>query len=502
MGFFKNFIDFFRNLFGGGDESSSVSTSEREQEFAGKRIYRRPPLPQDGIVCPFCMARFQPWELEFRSISVDEDGVNGYPSSYDERYVAFWSDVHRPTQAVEQNFVLRVPDMENVTEVCLWNGTWIPNTPENQAAIEKKSIWKVRDKFRNITSQRICPLCHNNLPHEIGQSPNYVISMMGNTYSGKTVYLSRLLLSLLNDGFLPRYGLTVDVNYTDTNAPKSRPEVKASLKKMFTGKKADSEDKETGKLADATRITYMCPIIIKMQRGHENILVTLFDFPGEAIWRIRQGEEPFFQTLMNRINENASGWLFTLDSTTLESVRGFALQNGDKEYLQNTDDPTLNADPESVLYEFTQIFGEGNQIKAPVALVFSKADMIARYAQQLSEAGYRIDADKPFLRDSTSPNRSKVDLDDLWECDQAIRDFLDGDSVLKTAQNLCSQYAFFAASATGVPVKSGQMGDVTSPALRVVEPLEWLLWMLGAYAGEHGQGNRLWNVPALDARKG
>lgn len=484
-------MGFFEKFFGKNQPSQPQVLGPQ-----GKRIFKHPPPPQEDIVCPFCMERFPAWELEFRSTSVDEEGIKGYAREVDEKYVKFWKDVHRATQNEEQNFVLNVSDRENVVEVRLWNDTWVPNTIEYHPFIEEKPIWQVRDKFGNIASQRICPYCHNDLPNVIGQSPNYIISMMGNTSSGKTVYLSRLLLSLLKNGLLPKWGLTVDIIYTDPNAPKTRPAIIAHLQNMFEGRGPDSKNKSAGKLADATRITYMYPIILKLQKGRENTLVTLFDFPGEAIWRLNGNEGSFFQILMNRINENANGWLFLLDSTTMDPVRRFVLLNKDEEYLSQEDieDPTLNADPGSVLLEFYNFFGGGTQIRTPVALVFSKADMIARYAEQLGEAGYRIGKDSPFLNDSPHPNRSKVDLDDLWRCDQALRQFLEGNDVLTTAHNLCRKYAWFAASATGVPVKAGQMGSETSPALRVVEPLEWLLWMLGAYAGEYSQGNWLWGV--------
>lgn len=493
-------MPFLDRIFGHG-----ITPPPPPQLPQGSRVIRLPPQSHNGIVCPFCMKRFPIWELEFRSMSVDEEEIHGYAREIDEKYVTFWRDVHRDTQNEEQNFVLNISDMENVTEVCLWGDEekWIPNTPANQAAFANQAIWKVRDKFGNPTHRRICPYCHNTLPNVIGKSPNYIISMMGNTSSGKTVYLSRMLLSVLKNGFLPQWGLTGNVIFTDPNAPQTRPAVIQNLRKMFEGKRAGNKDKDTGKLADATRITYMCPIILELKKGNETTLVTLFDFPGEAIWRLSGDQEPFFQTLMNRLNENASGWLFLLDSTTLDPVRNSVVANGDVEYLsqENIDDPTLNADPGSVLLEFSNFFGGGNQIKTPVALVFSKADMIARYASQLSSLGYQVSLESKFLCDPPNPDRGKVDLDDLWECHQELQKFLEGDSVLGAANNLCRQYSWFAASATGVPVKAGQMGSETSPALRVVEPLEWLLWMLGAYAGEYTAGkNQLWGIQSADRR--
>lgn len=457
---------------------------------------------RDGVVCPFCMERFPVWELEFRSTSVDEEGEIGYPSEVDERYVTFWDNVKQPVQTEEQPFVLRVSDRENVTEVRMWDGTWIPNRTENQAAIERRAIWEVRDKFGNVTRQRLCPHCHNPLPDVIGRSPNYIISMMGNTSSGKTVYLSRLILSMINGGFLPTWGITASAIFTDPTGPKTRPEVMASLKKMFSGRREDGA-KDVGKLAGATPVRYMYPIILKLQKGYETNLVTIFDFPGEAIWRLNSGQDPFFKKLMNRVNENADGWLFILDSTTLEPVRNCIRANGDEEYISqgNNEDANLNADPGSVLMEFSDFFGGGNQIRPPVALIFSKADMIARYAEELQMEGFDISPDSAFLRDTPHTDRSKVDLDDLWECDKSLQRFLRGDQVLTTARNLCRQYAWFAASATGVPVKRAQMGNAVAPPRRVVEPMEWMLWMLGAFAGEFRYGNPLWGqAPSFGPR--
>jgi len=452
------------------------------------------------------MERFHVWELEFRSTSPeDPEGISGYSLEEDEKYINFYSDINLPPQIRERKFVFNISDRENVKEVQLWNradgsgGTWIPNTPENQAAIEGKPIWKIRDRFGNTTSQRICPCCHNDLPVAIGRAPNYILSMMGNTTSGKTVYLSRLLLSLLENGLLPSWGLTVDVVFTDPNPnmPKTLPQIKRYLRNMFEGKKENEKDKKVGKLSDATSITYMYPIILELRKGYETVLVTLFDFPGEAIWRLMDDELPFFKKLMRNLNENADGWLFLLDSTTLDPVLRYALKNNDEKYLaRNLDDPNQSADPGSVLQQFFRFFGEGIQIVPPVALVLSKSDMIARYADQLRDADYEIDERSPFLFNSSHPNRSRVDLDDLWECDQAIRKFLKDDQVLMAAQNLCRQYAWFTASATGVPVESGQMGTQSAPAVRVVEPLEWLLWVLGAYAGERSRGNPLWGIIA------
>ena len=54
--------------------------------------------------------------------------------------------------------------------------------------------------------------------------------------------------------------------------------------------------------------------------------------------------------------------------------------------------------------------------------------------------------------------------------------------MLNSARNSCPQHAWFAVSATGVEVRDGILQAV-APACRVVDPLEWLLWMVGAVPG-------------------
>ncbi len=449
------------------------------------------------------MESYPVWELEFRSGSVsegDELGV-GYVREPDEKYITFWTNMHQPLLSEEHNFVLNVNDSENVVAVQLWDGgkEWIPlNTTEQRAAIARQAIRGVRDKFGNASYQHICPRCHNELPSIIGHCPNYIISMMGNTSSGKTVYMYRLILSLINSELLPGRGMMINVLSDRENLPV----IRKRLKDMFfqAVEKHGEEDPamapaQSGMLAEATPIKYMKPTILDLQRENEHILITLFDFPGEAIWKLRDEDQYFFKNLMERTNENADGWLFLLDSTTFGPVREYIMASHDEAYLSQKDisDPELNAEPSDVLRQFSQFFGHGKQISAPVSLVFSKSDMISRYAERMQRDGYPLSADAPFLCDTPHTRRDKVDLDDLWNCDCALRRFLDNDQVLLAARTFCPEHAWFAVSATGAPVEGGRMEQM-SPARRVVEPLEWLLWMLGAYAGEHTQGLPIWRT--------
>lgn len=431
------------------------------------------------VVCPYCLSKFHVWDLQFRSASnSDADEGSGtqhaYPLQEDEKYEQFWADMNMPVADITKPFILRLDDTENVRAVQLWDSSeWLDmSSSENREKVRHKAICRVKDKFGGISKERICPHCHNTLPEVIGRYPNYIFSMIGNTSSGKTVYLQRLKSSLMYNGLLPRRQMSLQL-LSETNL-----NVDMETKKMFVNTVQMQE-----RLSDATSVGYMYPVILELIRGEEHILVTLFDFPGEAIWE--ENRTAFFSTLMQRNSENTDGWLFMLDSTTLPSIRSCVQSYGEENLLsiKDKDDAQQNAEPVHIVSEFTKAFGLGNQVKCPVAFTFSKSDVI-RYFANKAEAGMLpgLTGSEIFLQQDLNPNRDKVELDELYQCNQELERFLEGNLVLNSARNSCPQHAWFAVSATGVEVRDGILQAV-APACRVVDPLEWLLWMVGAVPG-------------------
>lgn len=493
----------------GGERNPEPPPPPRPQIKISKRpsmIRTNDGTPYYDVVCPYCMERYKVWELEFRSHSLtaptDTVQEKGYLPGPDKENISFWENMHQMDKASEgknRGFVLRVGDADNVKEVQFWDDDqWRPATPAQTA---QKAIRGVRDKYGNSSYDRICPKCHNDLPAQIGLVPNYIVSMMGNTASGKTVYMNRLILSLLNNGLLPGRKIVVTLPLET----KPIPIFKKSLDDLFYKEiKQEKQSKERepalkkltsisgGGLPAATPIQYMVPTLLDLQQGNEHVYLTLFDFPGEAIWKLREQDQSFFRNLMDRTNENANGWLFLLDSTTLDEVRGCILRNGDEALLAQTNlsNPLLNATPDQVIAQFSQ-FGNGAQIKSPVALVFSKSDIISRYADELQLSGMAVSADSPFLRDPSCVGRDKVDLNDLWKCSKALEEFLERNPVVGRADTFCPLHAWFAASATGAPVKNGNIEGLAA-ARRVMDPAEWLLWMFGAYPGSYLEGTPIW----------
>lgn len=496
-----------------GDKKKAKESQEAQEP---KRVFvprgnapqKEPGTPYYKVVCPFCLERSSVWEEQFRSQSVsggdDANGQKGYPREQDNLYVDFWTKRNQPPRNLLQNHVLDVNNPDDVIAVKpVDTGTWIAlNTDADRQKIKGKALLAVRDKFGRETNRKLCPHCHNELPGAIGLYPNYVFSMMGNTSSGKTVYVDRLLLGMLNNELLPGRQLVVSVLGED------RAVVRKRLMDEFTARVSRKKDDQDGEqhqeedageaLPEATPIRYTPPTVLDVQCGENHVLITLYDFPGEAIWRndIKKGESVdlnFFSDLMNRMNENTNGWIFVLDSTTLPTLRTLILQKGEREYLsqEDLDDARLNATPADVLDPFVGWFGENNRIKPPVALVFSKADMLSYYATDLAGMNCKIKPDSLFLQDNKSSQRQVVDVDQLWACDREIEEFLDKDPVIWTANTVCPIHGWFAVSATGAPVRNGVL--VTNAAgRRITDPLEWLLWINGAYPGVFHNSQSPW----------
>ncbi len=458
------------NLFHGRRQQTETVAPPTPQEFMQRSVHEK----DEGsdyypIVCPYCLQKFHVWELQFRTNTVNDGGLaNGYPLEDDEKFAEFWENMNVPVVS-QLPFVLRVDDVANVKAVQLWGSEeWLPmNNPETGKKIARQAIRQVRDKFDTPSSRRICPHCHNALPDVIGKYPNYVISMMGNTSSGKTVYLKRLLAELMDGNLL----LDRKISVAPVNS--SRLEIRQEARRMFEETIYNNE-----KLSDATPVGYMEPEILDLISNNQHTLLTLFDFPGEAIWE--KNVTPFFQQLAQRNNENTDGWLFLFDSTSLSTVRSCIRLHGDEDMLsvKDPEDPYENAEPGDVLDQFIRQFAVANNIRRPVAFAFSKADMISRYAEDLQIPTELLCLNHP----GATRSRSCVDLDELRKCDEQLRRILGGDHVLDSAKNYCPVHIFAAVSATGTEVKEGHLQQ-RAPARRVLDPLEWLLWMVGAMPG-------------------
>lgn len=411
------------------------------------------------IHCPYCLEKFNVWEMPFRALSVSAAEVksedlrasgtnaaparkkeearearpaaaeNYFPVAQDAKLNQFNLRMQKKDDAMRGTVLtLFKPDSEggafdgqNITRAVLFDtGEEIEVKEDNKSRLYHKAIASVRDSKGHYTTERLCPCCHNTMPDPVGQIPSYVVLFVGNTSSGKTVYMIRLLYELSQKGLLQGHPITVGKRYCGSGL-----DVDYWYNQTFTAMKkkvqsAAATQREGGpRITDPTKVRYIDPVsLVLMRDGQEVALLTLFDFPGEAIWA--HAEDKAFQEVMRQRMTSVDGMIFLLDPTSMELARSLL----PKEYLPvrlnkktgkpiREEDPSLhagspvpersakpsgaggmvdenraryeaNADPATVLNAFIDNYIpnlRGSKLDVPVSIVYSKSDLLKLLVQ-------------------------------------------------------------------------------------------------------------------------
>ena len=429
------------------------------------------------VVCPYCLNKYHVEDLQFLAQTVaDGDGVfdNCFPPEEDAQYDQFWNNLGVNVDVIRPHILNMDPEQGEIKEIVFKLDDIQRRTVEYSLDAREKmkdfQVISVIDKYGHSSHTRICPFCHSELPNDIGFVPNYIISLMGNSYCGKTVYINRIILSLCQAVFM-------DGNYIGTVSNDGDVEfgerIENKAKKVF--------DAVDGAMPEPNDLKYIRPVIIRLTnvRTHERIYITLFDFPGEDIWTSDR-DIYSFQELAQRNRENASGWIVMFDSGTLTSVSGHVPERY-RQIDAMTGDVQV-ADPSTILNFISNRYSAGHPFDKPVAYVLSKSDLIFQTRTQLE--GSLLKADPQFLR--KPEEHKKVDLEDLYICDREIREFLADSQVCQTGDVFSnSDCAWFAVSSTSVPVENGQLPqDASIKGLRDTCPIEWILYRCGQIEGD------------------
>ncbi len=429
----------------------------------------------------------------------------------------------------------------------LWGEkTWIPVSSDaaTVGALRHKAVAEILDQYGNTSSERLCPHCHNVMPAEAGQLPCYVIMFLGDTNSGKTVYKIRLLNELDRGGLL-NGSIRVGKFYSRSA---SGGEEASSIRALWEKTFARARSGEDNEIHGATNRTYIDPLTVTLDRNRKSVaLLTLYDFPGESI-RISSADQTAraYMTQSKQRIEKTDGIMFLLDSTTLglmenlpNEYRTRAKKTADGRELTETKEVW---DPHQVLSHFVNNYlaaDDGAQIKPPTCFMFSKSDLLQmaikecrddldpwRNVQQIRNALsslqdppscvtnwediqrrraeaelYRQSGGNPtaiMTLDKQVEQRIRqhtlVDLDDIFQSHQELAALLPDEvdcAVRYADKGLC-----FAVSAVGQPISTNDTSVASAPALRVMEPLEYLLWQMGLAEGmePENEENKQWAI--------
>jgi hypothetical protein len=316
------------------------------------------------------------------------------------------------------------------------------------------------DAYGNETTRRICPHCHNDLPKSAGFAPSTIISFVGASQSGKSVYLTALIHAIKT--VTPR---NFQIFCTPINNETGR---------KF---KYEYEDPliENGYLLDPTqKEKQQEPFIFTFSftdGSKPEINIAFFDVAGEGMI-----DNEYMDIYAAHIR-NSSGVLFLVDPLQFKSV-------GRKILLKNHLDYDLGyvQDPVEVLTGLVEdyIYKEaGGMSRIPTAVVLTKTDLL--------EA---LRSDGEYIRDNSHmftnfTHKGVLNINAIENINGEVDEFIEAvDPNFRNAlKRRFRELGFFAVSSLGAhPDVIRQRVSAFAP-VRVDEPFLWILYKLGFLEG-------------------
>jgi hypothetical protein len=392
-----------------------------------------------SIVCPFCMSKFEPEEVMFRA-SHDKDNDEYYGLQEDLK-LNKWKRKFHMSEEGDKEAVLNPASF--TTENRIYSG---------------KVLVGLNDAYGEITKRRLCPDCHNELPVNAGLVPSNIISLVGASEAGKTVYMTSLIHTLQN---------STAGNFNAACIP-----LNADVNRRF---RQDYQEPlfETGDMLAATNPNVKPePLIFQFVFKDENLTpltLVFFDVAGEGMSR-REYLELFGPHI-----KNSAGILFLVDPLQIKVIR-------DKIKLHlNMDDGDISSvsaspvDVVSSLFENFIAHQQQGKTSIPTAVVLTKSDMLQHLKDEQDEY---IPSNSNVFRNVV--HRGFLNSHEFENINGEIGRFLEKvDRPFKGAIDVYfADAAYFAVSALGSNPVRGQIESVINP-IRVDEPFIWLLHKLG-----------------------
>ncbi|MEO2256459.1 hypothetical protein ABGV43_05940 [Paenibacillus amylolyticus] len=398
------------------------------------------------IVCPYCFSKFSPEEVVFRAAhhrDDDEDYALGEDAKLNRYRERFGLDT--------------VFDMEAVLAP--------HDVPEEHRIYSDNIVMGLNDRYGVVTRRRLCPQCHNELPVTAGKAPSNIISIIGASQVGKSVYMTSLIHTLQH--------------YTADHFDAACMPLNAEISRRF---RADYEEPlfERGDLLDSTQKEKLQePFIFQFVFKDEDkapLTLVFFDVAGEGM------VEQDYLGLHGQHIKNSAGILFMVDPLQIRSIRDkirINLGNEPGEWTPRYDEPR-----DVVLTMFGDFIAYQDKAKTniPTAVVLTKSDMLHSLKD---EEGDYIKSNSNVFRNMV--HRDWFDLTEFENIDGEIRRFIEKvDRPFKGTMDVYfKDTAYFAVSALGSNPVDMKLQGVVSP-IRVDEPFLWLLYKLMYIEGRVG----------------
>ena len=390
------------------------------------------------IICLYCFKNFPHYRVFFRALhSLDEEG---YRAQRDRELDEYREKFHKDS-------IGPLPVVLNPSDFS-----------ESSKRYNRGVLSGLKDAYDNWTAKRICPHCHNDIPKSAGYAPGTIISFVGASQAGKSVYLTSLIHALKTN--TPR-------NFNIFCTP-----INHEMSKKF---KYQYEDPliENGQLLDPTQMEKQQePFIFTFSFADERkpeINIAFFDIAGEGMI-----DSSYLEIYAAHIR-NSTGLMFIVDPLQFRSLgRKIQLKNNIEYDLRSFEEPV---DVLGGLVE-NYISMESNSIsKIPTAVILTKTDLLeALDGEYISSNGHMF---------SNFTHRGYFDLSAFENIGGEVEEFID-----RADPNFCNALkrrfgdsGFFAVSALGSCPDAKSRRVASFSPMRVEEPFLWLLYKMGYIEG-------------------
>lgn len=395
-----------------------------------------------NIVCPYCFEKYSPERVVFRAQHYREEDED-YALQEDEAL-----NKYRAKFGMDA-----APEMEAILNP--------EYTHEDDKIYVDGVLVGMIDAHGELTKKRLCPSCHNVLPINAGKVPSNIISIVGASSVGKSVYMTSLIHTLQN----------TTAHHFDAACMPLNGEVSRKFKEKY-------EDPifEYGRMLQSTRLELQEPFIFQLVFKNEEkapLTLVFFDVPGEGMV-----DQDYLSIFASHI-KNSSGILFLVDPLQIKTIRDRMLIGLD----EKGDLSDRYAEPREVILNLYENFiGHQDRGKTdiPTAVILTKSDLLKSLAE---EDGEYLQPNSNIFQNYV--HREALNLLEFENIDGEIRRLIEKiDRPFKDALDVYfNQTAYFAVSALGANPINKEINGVVNP-VRVDEPVIWLLNQLGYIDGK------------------
>lgn len=362
---------------------------------------------------------------------------------------------------------------------------WQENAPLGKVLESDGKLVQARtcDSCKRASRQRICPACHMDLPHTMGQFRSLIFAVIGAKESGKSHYMA-VLIDRIRKDLGPRMGMLLE-ELDDATIRRYREIFHRPLfeqRQAIRGTISALADRQVA-LPLVYSLTFRGHGAFGGQRIRSVVNLVFFDTAGEDL------DDEDVMATVNKYVYRSDGVILLLDPLQLPKVR--------ERLAPKVDLPRINTETRDILNRVTRLIRKGRelsprkQIEAPLAVTFSKFDAVEKLVdpqmQLLHEARHEGGFDEG---DFAAVHAEMMTLLSQW----------DGEEIANQAETNYRTFGFFGLSALGMNPGNEQKVPLVTPR-RVEDPFLWLLYRHGLLRARDGSSALpLWKRLRDDAR--